>query len=359
MFADVLHVFSNSSSYKVLLPDKCKVGHHIIFLGDNSYQIDLITKTNTTINNASPPFFIPPGTTMVDCRYLGRQSWICSKVNKYGRTHAIDQLNVKHYLQFYADDANNHTRKLRIGANNPTGSNLILLPDVSGTVITTGNLIDINGTATSIRIKNDFTVNGNAIFGDTEYDTITIKGQINGREALIFNGNNKGPSIESNSSRKTIIQINEPTGENVLTLPSVSGTILTTGNLMDINGTIRSLSINKDLVVMGKSVFGETWNNTASSNISVLPGTTVIHGPMEALNNVVLGKDEESKITISGIIRYENDLRFSKNLEGSAHTSFRVDEIQENHTLIFPNVDGTVITTGNQHDIIIEKAMKA
>ena len=173
---------------------------------------------------------------MVDCRYLGRQSWICSKVNKYGRTHAIDQLNVKHYLQFYADDANNHTRKLRIGANNPTGSNLILLPDVSGTVITTGNLIDINGTATSIRIKNDFTVNGNVIFGDTEYDTITIKGQINGREALIFNGNNKGPSIESNSSRKTIIQINEPTGKNVLTLPSVSGTILTTGNLIDING---------------------------------------------------------------------------------------------------------------------------
>ena len=53
-------------------------------------------------------------------------------------------------------------RTLSIAATNPTTSNVIILPDTSGTVITTGNLIDINGTVTSINVTNNFIVYGSS-----------------------------------------------------------------------------------------------------------------------------------------------------------------------------------------------------
>ena len=77
----------------------------------------------------------------------------------------------------------------------------IYLPDASGTIITTGNLQDINGNVGSLIVNNEIIVAGNTILGDSVEDNITIRGTINNFNVPIV----KGVSVQTNVVKITVM----------------------------------------------------------------------------------------------------------------------------------------------------------
>ena len=64
----------------------------------------------------------------------------------------------------------------------------IFLPDASGTIITTGNLEDINGQVQSLSVKDELSINGNVTLGDSREDDILLGGIVQNFNSPIVKG---------------------------------------------------------------------------------------------------------------------------------------------------------------------------
>lgn len=126
---------------------------------------------------------------------------------------------------FEGATANDHETTLSI--TDPTADRTITLPDVSGTVVTTGNLSAI-----------------------TSLGVLTSD--------IVFEG-------ATADEYETTLTVTDPTADRTITLPDVTGTVITTGNLSSITsvGTLSSLTISGDLTVNG------TTTNINSTNLVV------------------------------------------------------------------------------------------
>jgi len=173
-----------------------------------------------------------------------------------------------------------------IAVTDPTADQTITLPDATGTVITSGNTSDItslnalgqlevNGTG-GLRVKNqdvsagfieihEKSSNGShkitfttpdALDGDRtitfpdETGTVSLDGHTHTNHAILSNGanddikqltglNGATPiTLEGqiDNDYQTFIQQDEPTQDNFITIPDVTGTVITTGNLTDATG---------------------------------------------------------------------------------------------------------------------------
>ena len=102
-----------------------------------------------------------------------------------------------------------------LSITDPTADQTITIPDVTGTVITTGNLSAI-----------------------TSLGTLTSD--------IVFEG-------ATADAYETTLTVTDPTADRTITLPNVDGTVITTGNLSSITsvGTLSSLTISGDLTVNG------------------------------------------------------------------------------------------------------------
>lgn len=102
-----------------------------------------------------------------------------------------------------------------LSITDPTADQTITIPDVTGTVITTGNLSAI-----------------------TSLGTLTSD--------IVFEG-------ATADAYETTLTVTDPTADRTITLPNVDGTVITTGNLSSITsvGTLSSLTITGDLTVNG------------------------------------------------------------------------------------------------------------
>ena len=200
-------------------------------------------------------------------------------------------------ITFEGATANDFETTLAI--TDPTGDRTITLPDVTGTVITTGNLSDITNIgvfSSTITMEgstaNDFELTLSA--GDPTADrtitfpdatgTVALTTDIaagivteSGTQTLtnktltspVVSGLTLSDSsivIEGSTANdfETTLTVTDPTADRTITLPDVTGTVVTTGNLSAITsvGTLASLTVTGDLTVNGTTT---TINSTTLS----------------------------------------------------------------------------------------------
>jgi len=153
-----------------------------------------------------------------------------------------------------------------IAITDPTADRTITIPNVTGTVITTGNLSSITsfGTLTSLTVTGATVLNGNVTIGDAAADTVTINGTIQGAFPLVFEG-------ATANAYETTIAITDPTADRTITIPDVTGTVVTTGNLTAITsiGTLSSLTTSGAIVCGGNLTVNGTTTTVNSTTISV------------------------------------------------------------------------------------------
>jgi hypothetical protein len=172
--------------------------------------------------------------------------------------------------------ANNHETTLSV--TDPTADRTITFPDVTGTVITTGNLSDITniGVFSSTITMEGSTANDHELTisaGDPTADRTATFPDATGTVVIdsatqtLTNKTLTSPVasglilsdssivIEGSSANdfETTLTVTDPTADRTITLPDVTGTVVTTGNLSSITsvGTLASLTVTGDLIVNG------------------------------------------------------------------------------------------------------------
>ena len=123
------------------------------------------------------------------------------------------------------------TRTLTIAVEEPSGRNTITLPDVSGTIITTGNFPDV---VERLRILGDATFEGDSKLTGQHVrlgrkdaaGKLEINARITGRFPLTFSD-----ADAEGRGGSTTLEITPPTGNNIISFPDTTGTVITTGNI--------------------------------------------------------------------------------------------------------------------------------
>lgn len=147
------------------------------------------------------------------------------------------------------DNATANTDTIIVAANSAVGASTVFagtitnadltaartwtLPNLSGTVALTSNNQTFTNTQTfsgTLSSTGTTSITGAATtIGDAAADSLTIGATIQGTNALLF----EGSSVDAND---LTIAITNPTAPRTITLPDVTGTVITTGNLSGITG---------------------------------------------------------------------------------------------------------------------------
>ena len=140
-------------------------------------------------------------------------------------------------------------QKLVFGMEEPSGDRVLMLPDMTGTVVTTGNLPDVLEAVTLIGdtvfdgvvkfVKEDVS------FGAPDAKiNLAIHSTLGGRVPFKFEG-------RETDGRTLSFSVEEPSGQNVVSLPDVTGTVITTGNFPE---TVDNLKVLGNLDMVGNVI---------------------------------------------------------------------------------------------------------
>lgn len=142
--------------------------------------------------------------------------------------------------------------EMTLSGGDPTADRTVTLPDVTGTVVTTGNLSAIT-TITSPTITSP-TITG-AIFNDG---------------SVVFEG-------ATANDFETTLTVTDPTADRTITFPDVTGTVVTTGNLTAIttvtSATLTSPTITGAVFNDGSIVFEGATANDFETTLTVTDPT--------------------------------------------------------------------------------------
>jgi hypothetical protein len=111
------------------------------------------------------------------------------------------------------------TGALKVTGGAGIGENLF----IAGTLNATGNT-SLGGT---LAVTGSTSMNGAVNLGDAAADVVTITGTIAGGTPLVFEG-------ATANDHETSFAITDPTADNTITFPNVTGTVITTGNTSDL-----------------------------------------------------------------------------------------------------------------------------
>ena len=140
-------------------------------------------------------------------------------------------------------------QKLVFGMEEPSGDRVLMLPDTTGTVITTGNMPDVMEGVTLIgdTVFEGVVqfVNEDVIFGAPESKiNLAIHSAIGGKVPLKFEGRQVDNFTLS-------LAVEEPSGQKVISMPDVTGTVITTGNFPD---TVDNLKVLGNVDFLGSVI---------------------------------------------------------------------------------------------------------
>ena len=224
-----------------------------------------------------------------------------------------------------------------LGVELPSADRTLVLPDVTGIVITSGSMPQVLEESTLVGSTlfeghAKFTggnIHGrpvNVVFGQRDESiNVEINSAIGGSLALVFEGTTA-------DSLTLSLAVEEPTGSNVLSLPDVSGTVITTGNFPE---AVESLHVLGDLVLDGDLVM------------------TADVGRLAEIGH----PHRRSKLQLHSVITGRYPLVFGEQgAEGASHgdtTTLEVTPPSADNLISFPDTSGTVITTGNIPDQVM------
>ena len=152
---------------------------------------------------------------------------------------------------------------------------------------------------------------------------------------------------------ETTLSITDPTADRTITLPNVTGTVITTGNLSDITdigvftSTIRMEGSSADDFELTLSAGNPTADRTITFPDET--GTVITSGNFGAITS--LTSPSISSPTISGLIISDSSIVLEGTTANDFETTLTVTDPTADRTITFPDVTGTVITTGNLSSI--------
>lgn len=201
------------------------------------------------------------------------------------------------------------------------GSELVL-PEASGTLLSTGNLADItvdSGYMTGVAIKRELVVDGSAVLGSASAGTSTLRinAAIVGQAVFSLRG-------QSNAASETRIEVQDPSlSQQVLTVPDSDGTIITSGSSAILSGAF----------VVGPFESSGSFN-VQSSNITLGVNHTLDTLTVNA--GIVEGLSFEGHIVRNGAV---SRLMASEPSSGE-------------NQLHLPDVSGTILVAGGSASVI-------
>ena len=216
-------------------------------------------------------------------------------------------------------------QRLVLGVEEPTADRVLMLPDVTGTVITTGNLPDIMQSMTLI---GDTVFEGGVKFvkDDVSFGApgstinLAIHLPIGGTVPLKFEG-------KQVDDRTLSLSVEEPSGHNVVSLPDVTGTVITTGNFPD---TVENLQ------VLGKvDMYGEV--RMLGRKISI--GHDELKTKL-AVNSIVSGRFPLTFGHVSDSNRANETL--------AATTTFEIIPPSSDNVISFPDTSGRMTASATR-----------
>jgi hypothetical protein len=208
-------------------------------------------------------------------------------------------------ITFEGATANDFETVLQV--TDPTEDRFIGIPNASGTMITTGNLSDI----TAVGILTN---------------------------PIVFEGSTA-------NDFETTLQPIDPTADRTVSLPDATGTVITTGNLSDIT----SLGVINSIVFEGSTAdeFELTLaggDPTADRTVSFpdAGGTVVVDSATQTLTNKTL-----TSPNVSGLMITDGSIVLEGSTPNDFETTLTVTDPTADRTISFPDVTGTVVTTGD------------
>ncbi|OIO52217.1 MAG: hypothetical protein AUJ19_02145 [Parcubacteria group bacterium CG1_02_58_44] len=209
-----------------------------------------------------------------------------------------------------------------------------LVPFASSATTTIGTNISTGGT---------LTVNGNTTIGDALTDTLTVTSSLLG--GIYFEG------LTTDDTYQTLLQVADPAaGDITITLPNVTGTVVTTGDTASVTGTM----ITDDTVVLTTDTAGNYVASVANGS-GITGGSAGSEGAALTLALGALTADWTATTGIFDIILANNDSQLQiMGDDGTFYGTFNVDVLSSDTTYTFPEVGGTgtIITNANTSDIL-------
>jgi hypothetical protein len=244
---------------------------------------------------------------------------------------------------------------------NPTADRTITIPDVSGTVITTGNLTDITNLGV---FGSTFTMEGTTAddfeltlsAGDPTEDrvitfpdasgTVITTGNLSDLAATgVFAGQIIFEGATANDF-ETTVQVQDPTADRTITLPDVSGTVITTGNLSDITavGILTTAVVFEGTTANDHELTLAAGDPTSDITISFpdAAGTLVVDTATQTLTNKTLTSPHVSNLIIT-----DGSIVLEGSTPNDFETTVTFTDPTADRTITFPDLSGSVITTGD------------
>jgi hypothetical protein len=243
---------------------------------------------------------------------------VAGNLTVQGSTTTVDSTNVNVVGSFTFEGVTANDFETRLEVTDPTGDRVVTIPDVTGTIITTGNLSAITS------------LNSPSIGTPTISNPIFIEG------GLTFEG-------ATANDFETVLAITDPTADRTITLPDVDGTVITTGNLSSINslGTISSIVFEGstaddfELTLAGG-------DPTADRTVSFpdAGGTVVIDSAAQTLTSKTLTSPVVSGLTIT-----DGSIVVEGSTPNDFETTVTFTDPTADRTITIPDASGTIALT--------------
>ena len=330
----------------------------------------------------------------------GANVTIAGNLTVSGTTTTVDSSTVNITTGFIFEGSTDDSFETTLTASDPSADRTLTLPDVTGTVISTGNLTEITalGTLTgatplvfegstadahetTIAVGNpgsDITLTlpssaSDTIVGRATTDTLTnktltsptVSGLTLSDSSIVYEGSTA-------NSHETTLTVTDPTADRTITLPNATGTLITHGMFsgdatVATNGAVTLATVNSDTSAVGSTTVIPvitanakglvTSVGTASistvltvgadsgSNDSVTVGTdTLDFSGGTNITTTVSNNDISIALDASPTV---TSLIFEGSTADSFETTLTVTDPTADRTFTFPNRSGTVAITSD------------
>lgn len=162
---------------------------------------------------------------------------------------------------------------------------------------------------------------------------------------------------------ETTLEVTDPTADRTITLPNVSGTVITTGNLSDITdigvftGSITIEGATDDGFETTLAVTDPTADRTVTFQDAT--GTVVLRDTTDTLTNKTLTSPVINTPTVSGLTLSDSSIVFEGATADAFETTLTVVDPTADRTITLPDSSGTLAFQADLSNLEIAVIMSA